>query len=49
MNLKELPIGKSATVTSVGGEGALRQHLLDMGIYFFSRLKMRDICSRTRL
>lgn len=32
MNLKELPIGKSATVTAVGGEGALRQHLLDMGI-----------------
>ena len=32
MNLKELPIGKSATVTSVGGEGALRQHLLDMGL-----------------
>ena len=32
MNLKELPIGKTATVVSVGGEGALRQHLLDMGL-----------------
>lgn len=32
MTLKELPIGKSATVVSVGGEGALRQHFLDMGI-----------------
>ncbi|MBO4696555.1 MAG: ferrous iron transport protein B [Lachnospiraceae bacterium] len=32
MNLKELPIGKTATVLSVGGEGALRQHLLDMGL-----------------
>lgn len=32
MNLKELPIGKSATILSVGGEGALRQHFLDMGI-----------------
>ena len=30
--LKELPIGKTATVLSVGGEGALRQHFLDMGI-----------------
>ena len=32
MTLKELPIGKMATVISVGGEGALRQHFLDMGI-----------------
>ncbi len=32
MTLKELEIGKSATVTAVGGEGALRQHLLDMGL-----------------
>lgn len=32
MTLKELPIGKSATILSVGGEGALRQHFLDMGI-----------------
>ena len=30
--LKDLPIGKTATVVSVGGEGALRQHFLDMGI-----------------
>jgi len=32
MNLRELQIGKSAIVTSVGGDGALRQHFLDMGI-----------------
>ena len=32
MTLKELPIGKEATVISVGGEGALRQHFLDMGV-----------------
>ena len=32
MTLKELPIGKKATVASVGGEGALRQHFLDMGV-----------------
>lgn len=32
MTLKELPIGKTATVTVVGGEGELRQHFLDMGI-----------------
>ncbi len=32
MTLKELPIGKTATVRTVGGEGVLRQHFLDMGI-----------------
>ena len=32
MKLSELPIGHSGTVTAVGGEGALRQHFLDMGL-----------------
>ena len=32
MTLKELGIGKNAVIKSVGGEGALRQHFLDMGI-----------------
>ena len=32
MRLNELGIGKTATVVTVGGEKALRQHLLDMGI-----------------
>ena len=32
MTLRELEIGRSAVVTSVGGEGALRQHFLDMGV-----------------
>lgn len=32
MTLRELEIGKSARVLSVGGEGALRQHFLDMGL-----------------
>lgn len=32
MTLKELPIGKTATILTVGGEGALRQHFLDMGV-----------------
>ena len=32
MTLKELKIGESAVVQSVGGGGALRQHFLDMGI-----------------
>lgn len=32
MKLKELEIGQSATIVHVGGEGALRQHFLDMGV-----------------
>lgn len=32
MTLKDLEIGKTGIVTVVGGEGALRQHFLDMGV-----------------
>ena len=32
MNLKELKTGQRAVIRSVEGEGALRQHLLDMGV-----------------
>lgn len=32
MTLKDLKIGESGRITAVGGEGALRQHFLDMGV-----------------
>lgn len=32
MTLRDLEIGQSAKITKVGGEGALRQHFLDMGL-----------------
>ena len=32
MTMKDLEIGKTAVVCTVGGEGALRQHFLDMGV-----------------
>ena len=32
ITLKELEIGKTARISSVGGDGALRQHFLDMGV-----------------
>ena len=32
MNLSELPLQQSARIVAVGGDGALRQHLLDMGV-----------------
>lgn len=40
MTLKDLEIGKSGIVQSVGGEGALRQHFLDMGIIPGARVTM---------
>lgn len=32
MTLEDLPVGKTAMITAVGGEGALRCRLLDMGL-----------------
>lgn len=32
MKLSDIKIGESARVTAVGGSGALRQHILDMGL-----------------
>ena len=32
MTLRELGVGKSAVIRQVGGDGALRQHFLDMGM-----------------
>ncbi len=32
MTLKDLKVGESAVIDKVGGEGALRQHFLDMGV-----------------
>ena len=32
MTLKDMKTGESAVITKVGGEGALRQHFLDMGV-----------------
>ena len=40
MNLKELNINQNAIIQSVGGEGSLRQHLLDMGIIPGAEVKM---------
>ena len=40
MTLKELPVGESAVIRTVGGEGALRQHLLDMGLIPGARVQL---------
>lgn len=38
--LKELKIGESAIIESIGGEGATRQHLLDMGMTPGTKVKV---------
>ena len=40
MKLSDLKIGDSAIVDKVGGEGALRQHFLDMGLIPGSELTL---------
>ncbi|HOJ47705.1 MAG TPA: ferrous iron transport protein A [Bacillota bacterium] len=41
MTLSELKAGKEGIVTKVGGEGALRLRLLDMGIIPRTRVKVQ--------
>ena len=41
MTLNELAIGESAVITAGGGEGALRRHLLDMGLTPRTRVMVR--------
>ena len=40
MTLKDLPIGGSAVILTVGGKGSLRQHFLDMGLIPGARVKL---------
>ena len=43
MTLDKLPIGKKATITAGGGEGALRLRLLDMGIIPKTSVTVRKV------
>ena len=43
MKLSELPIGKTAAITAVGGEGLLRCRLLDMGIIPKTKVVIRKV------
>ena len=40
MTLRDLPVGGSAVILAVGGEGALRRHFLDMGLIPGARVKL---------
>lgn len=43
MTLDQLGVGKTATIKSVGGKGALRLHFLDMGLIPRTKVTMRKI------
>lgn len=43
MTLNELKLGQTATVRTVGGEGAIRRRLLDMGITPNTRIMIRKV------
>ena len=43
MTLDILPIGESAMITAVGGQGGLRRRLLDMGLIPKTRVRVEKI------
>ena len=43
MTLDNLPIGKPAIILTVGGEGDLRGHLLDMGLIPHTEVTVRKV------
>jgi Fe2+ transport system protein FeoA len=43
MTLDKLPVGKEADILQVGGEGALRLRLLDMGIIPKTKVTVRKV------
>ena len=43
MTLDQLKVGGQGTITSVGGEGALRRRLLDMGLTPRTRVMVRKV------
>lgn len=43
MTLNELKIGSSAVITAVGGDGALRCRLLDMGLIPHTRVTLQKV------
>ena len=43
MTLHQLPIGQSAIITKVGGEGELRYRFLDMGLIPKTKVTVRKV------
>ena len=43
MTLDKLPLGQEAVITAVGGEGAMRCRLLDMGLIPKTRVRVEKV------
>ena len=43
MTLNDLKVGQSGVITAVGGEGALRLRLLDMGLIPKTRVRVQKV------
>ena len=43
MTLDQMPIGKTAVIRQVGGQGALRCRLLDMGLIPKTRVRIQKV------
>ena len=43
MTLDKLPLGQEAVITAVGGEGALRCRLLDMGLIPKTKVRIEKV------
>lgn len=43
MNMADLKIGRSGTISAVGGDGPLRLRLLDMGLIPGTRVKLEKV------
>ena len=43
MTLDQLKPGEGGVITSIGGEGALRRHLLDMGLTPNTHVEVRKV------
>ena len=46
MTLDKLPLGQEAVITAVGGEGALRCRLLDLGLIPKTRVRVEKVAPR---
>lgn len=43
VTLRDIPIGQTATVVSLTGEGALKRHIMDMGITKGTTIYVRKV------
>ena len=42
-NLKEIPVGSSVRVKKISGEGAVKRHIMDMGITKGTEIRVRKV------